>query len=318
MKKKQNKELFETLFTKVIKYFRWIVAAAVLLILLTGIYKVEPNEVAVVLRFGALTGATQESQLKKPGLHFSLPNFIDEVIKIPVETVQELSVSTLYTPGKTVSGAVQRTGYVLTGDSNVVLMKVAVKYKISDPVTYALYVSDAESTLTGIITNVLTSVVAGAGVDDVLTTEKTEIISRTRSEAQTAIDGVRLGVELTNIELTDITPPNEAIEAFNNATTASVRKQTLIQQANDYLAKVIPQAQAEAKTLVDSAAAAQAEKVAAATAVAEEFGGLYGQFSANPEVIKNGVFRQRVSSILQKSGVSFVIPSGDGAKVLLP
>jgi len=315
---KEKKEPFQALFTSVVKYFRWIVAAAVLVILLTGIYKVDSNEVAVVLRFGALTGEGTESQLKQPGLHFALPNFIDEVVKIPVETVQELSVTTLYTASKTVTGSVQKTGYVLTGDSNVVLMKVVVKYKISDPVTYALYVNDADSMLTGIITNTLTTIISATTVDDVLTTEKNAISSKTMSDAQLAINAVRLGVQLTNIELTDITPSNEAIEAFNQATTAGVRKQTLIQEANDYLARVIPEAEASAQTLIDNATADQSNKTAEAAAVAEEFRGLYEQFTVNPEVIKNSVFRLRLSKVLSQSGASIVIPDGDGSKVILP
>ena len=313
MKKKETKEPFEALFTRVIRYFRWIVLAAVAIILLTGVYKVDSNEVAVVLRFGALTGSG-EAALKRPGLHFALPNFIDEVVKVPVETVQELSVSTLYTPSKSVRGQVQKTGYVLTGDSNVVMLKAVIKYKISDPVTYALYVNDIKAELGGIT---FTGVLAEMTVDDVLTTEKTAISSRTLSEAQRLIDGVRLGVQLTNVELTELTPPEEAIEAFDEATTASVKEQTLIQQANDYLAKVIPDAESKSKTLVDTASAAQSQKVAEATAVAEEFRGLLGQFSANPDVVKNGVFRQRLAKVLQQSGKSIVIPE-DGQRVIIP
>lgn len=316
MKKKETKEPFEALFTRVIRYFRWIVLAAAAIILLTGVYKVDSNEVAVVLRFGALTGSG-EAALKRPGLHFALPNFIDEVVKVPVETVQELSVSTLYTPSKSVRGQVQKTGYALTGDSNVVLLKAVVKYKISDPVTYALYVNDVKAELGGVVSGTLTGVLADMTVDDVLTTEKTAISSRTLSEAQRLIDGVRMGVQLTNVELTELTPPEEAIEAFNEATTASVKKQTLIQQANDYLAKVIPDAESESKTLVDTATATQAQKVAEATAVAEEFRGLLGQFSANPDVVKNGVFRRRLAKVLQQSGKSVVVPDG-GQRVIIP
>lgn len=317
-KDKTKKEPFEAFFSKVIKYFKWFVAAAVLLIALTGVYKVDSNEVAVVLRFGALTGETQETQLKKPGLHFALPNFIDEVVKIPVETVQELSVTTLYTGSRTVRGDVQKIGYVLTGDQNVVLLRAVVKYKISDPITYALYVNDAKTMLTGIVTNELTSVISRMGVDDVLTTEKTAISGKTLSAAQATANGVRLGVQLTNVELTEVTPPNEAIDAFNEATTASVKKQTLIQQANDYLAKVLPQAEAESKKLVDAAAANRAAKTAAATAVAEEFNGLYEQFTANPDVVKNGVFRLRLGKVLQQSGAGIVVPDKDGQRVILP
>ena len=150
--KKKSIEVFEAFLASAIKYFKWFVGVAVVVILLTGVYKVDTGEVAVVLRFGALTGSTAEEQIKKPGLHFALPNFIDEVVKIPVDKVQELSVTTLNSTGDTVGGSIRKKGYVITGDSNILLLKMAVKYKISDPIAYALYINDAESMLTGVIT----------------------------------------------------------------------------------------------------------------------------------------------------------------------
>ena len=318
--KQKSIELFEGFLNTGIRYFKWVVAAAAVIILLTGIYKVDSSEVAVVLRFGALTGATREEQIKQPGLHFSLPNFIDEVVKVPVERVQELPVGSLYGSGALVDKAIQANGYVITGDSNIVRMDIVLKDKISDPVAYALRVNDIAATLQGIVTAEMTALVSGTSVDDVLTTEKSTLTSLTMRNAQAVADRVGLGVAITNIELTAISPPTEAIEAFNNATTASVRKQTLIQQAKDYEESAIPAAEAESKKLVDGANAAQSSAVAKATAVAEEFNGLYQQYIRNPDVVYNGVFRSRVSKVLQQSGATIVVPDTDGGstRLILP
>ena len=318
--KKKSIEVFEVFLTSAIKYFKWFVAAAVVVILLTGVYKVDAGEVAVVLRFGALTGSTAESQIKKPGLHFALPNFIDEVIKIPVEKVQELSVATLNSAGDTIDGNVRKKGYVITGDNNILLLKMAVKYKVSDPVAYALHISDAESMLTGVITGEMSTLASKTGVDEMLTSEKNTICARTMQNAQEVVDRLGLGVSITNIELTGIAPPPEAVEAFDSATTASVRKQTLIQQANDYRESALPKAESDAQKLIDDAKANQSSAVAKATSIAQEFNGLYGQFAANPDVVKNGVFRSRLAALIAKSGKTVVIPDGEtGApKVVLP
>ncbi len=318
--KQKGITLFEGFLNTGVRYFKWVVAAAAVIILLTGIYKVDSSEVAVVLRFGALTGAAREEQIKQPGLHFSLPSFIDEVVKVPVERVQELPVSALAGSGALTNKAIQANGYVITGDSNIVRMDMRLKYKISDPVAYALRVNELAGALQGIVAGEMTALVAGTTVDDVLTTEKSTLTAKTMRGAQEVVDRVGLGVTLTNIELTAITPPEEAIEAFNNATTASVRKQTLIQQAKDYEESAIPAAQAQAKELVDGANAAQSAAVAKATAVAEEFNGLYQQYIRNPGVIYNGVFRTRVSKVLQQSGATVVVPETDGGspRLLLP
>ena len=58
--KNKSIEVFETIMLTVMKYFKWVVAGSVVLLVLTGIYKVDSNEVAVVLRFGKLVGSTYE------------------------------------------------------------------------------------------------------------------------------------------------------------------------------------------------------------------------------------------------------------------
>ncbi|MBQ6020594.1 MAG: FtsH protease activity modulator HflK [Clostridia bacterium] len=318
--KKKSIEAFEVFLTSAIRYFKWFVAAAVVVILLTGVYKVDTGEVAVVLRFGALTGSSASEQIKQPGLHFSLPNFIDEVVKIPVEKVQELTVTTLNGTGDTVGGNIRKKGYVITGDSNILLLKMAVKYKVSDPIAYALHISDAQGMLTGVITGEMSTLAAKTGVDEMLTSEKNTICSRTMQNAQEILDRLGLGVTVTNIELTGIVPPPEAVEAFDNATTASVRKQTLIQQANDYRESALPKAESDARKLIDDAKANQSSAVAKATAIAEQFNGLSAQYAANPAVVRNGVFRKRLAALIAQSGKTVVIPDGESGapKVVLP
>jgi membrane protease subunit HflK len=96
---------------------------------LSGLYRVESNQAAVVLRFGRLLGNSPEQQIKKPGLHFALPFFVDNVIKIPVYTVQEREITTHYKPeGSMVSANIDENGYVLTGDKNIVLIMAKIKY----------------------------------------------------------------------------------------------------------------------------------------------------------------------------------------------
>ena len=62
--KNKSIEVFETIMLSVMKYFKWVVAGSVILLVLTGLYKVDSNEVAVVLRFGKLVGETYEEQVK--------------------------------------------------------------------------------------------------------------------------------------------------------------------------------------------------------------------------------------------------------------
>ncbi len=317
--KNKSIEVFETIMLSVMKYFKWVVIGSVALIILTGVYKVDSNEVAVVLRFGKLVGTTQEEQIKSPGLHFAFPYIIDEVIKVPVETVQEITVETHYSEDTTINRNIKTGGYVITGDSNLVLIRSVVKYKVNDPISYALYINEISDIVTGVVSGETIPLVTSMPVDSVLTTEKTQLSSDLKKKSQEVLDELGCGITITNIELTNVIPPNETKDAFDAVNTASVKKQTLIQEANDYTESKIPKAQADSDSLVSEAKKNQAERIAKANEEVAEFNGLYEQYKANPEVVKNGVFRSRVSKVLQDAGATIIVPDGeDGAKVILP
>ncbi|MBO7179865.1 MAG: FtsH protease activity modulator HflK [Clostridia bacterium] len=317
--KNKSIEIFETIMHSVMKYFKWVVVGSVALIVLTGVYKVDSNEVAVVLRFGKLVGTTTEEQIKTPGLHLAFPYIIDEVIKVPVETVQEITVETHYSADTTINRNIKTGGYVITGDSNLVLIRSVVKYKVSDPVRYALYINEINEMVTGVVSGETVPLVTSMPVDSVLTTEKTKLSGDLKKNVQKVLNELDCGITITNIELTNVIPPNETKDAFDAVNTASVKKQTLIQEANDYTESKIPKAQADSDSLVSEAKKNQSEKIAKANDEVAEFNGLYEQYKANPEVVKNGVFRNRVSKVLKDAGATIIVPDGEeGAKVILP
>ena len=137
-KKAYGGQTFEKVFGEVIKYAKWVLLLAIVLICLSGVYKVDTGEVAVILRFGKLSGSTYAEQIKKPGLHMAFPYVIDEVVKIPVDKIQEKTITTHYESNKKINSTIRSTGYLITGDENIVLIETKIKYKISNPIDYAL------------------------------------------------------------------------------------------------------------------------------------------------------------------------------------
>ena len=284
----------------IIKYFKLTVCFAALLIALSGVYRVESSQTAVVLRFGKLLGETPEKQIKKPGLHYALPFFIDRVIKIPVYAVQEGEITTHY----------ENNGYVLTGDKNMVLIRAKVKYQINDPVRYTLFISDAGVMLNGIISGELTCIAAHSNVDSLLTSGRAQLSLDVMRNSQEIIDNLKLGVLISNIELTEITAPAETIRYFEEVRNAAVFKATSFQRAQEYASTRILGAQAAAGALKQTAVSRQAARLTRAYGEMAEFNGLYDQYARNPQIIMSGTFRQRVAAVMQKAGASIVVPAG--------
>jgi membrane protease subunit HflK len=326
--KTKNYEALETTLNLILKYFKLIVAAAAILILLSGIVAVDNDEVAIILRFGKVVENDKGSVLE-PGLHFAFPYFIDEVIRVPVGKIQEQTVDTFYAStivfnenlremknrGKDVMG----DNYIITGDQNVVRIKVRLKYRISDPLEYAIFVNDPQKMIDGALSGELNSLAASMRVDNILTSGQKKLAEALKENVQNALSAQACGITITNIEFTDLTPPREAMSAFEEVNAASVQKETLIQEANQFRASVVPEAQAEADALIQKASVNRAETVGKAKAEIAEFNGLYKQYEKTPNIIMDGIFRQRIAAILTKMGTSVVIPeNGDPPRLLLP
>ncbi|MDR2922183.1 MAG: protease modulator HflK, partial [Treponema sp.] len=278
--------VFTQIMEYIIRYFKLTVCFAVVLIALSGVYRVESSQTAVVLRFGKLAGTGAEKQIKKPGLHFALPFFIDKVIKIPVHTVQEIEISTHYKPGgSVVSPDIDKNGYVLTGDKNIVLIKAKIKYQVNDPVRYTLFISDADKTLDGIISGELTCISSHSGVDSILTSGRAQLSLDVMRNSQAIIDALKLGVLVSGVELTEITVPAETIRYFEEVRNAAIYKATGYQKAQEYASNRILGAQAAASTLKQTAVSDQSAKLIKARAEMAEFNGLYDQYARNPQII---------------------------------
>ena len=68
----------------------WWVATMAVLYAVSGITIVKPDEVAVILRWGRLVGATPALQEHGPGLLFAFPRPVDQVVRVPVKHVWEV------------------------------------------------------------------------------------------------------------------------------------------------------------------------------------------------------------------------------------
>jgi len=303
--------VFSQIMEYIIRYFQLTVCFAVVLICLSGVYRVESSQTAVVLRFGKLTGNTQEKQIKKPGLHFALPFFIDKVIKIPVRTVQEIEITTHYKPGGSVASSdIDRNGYVLTGDKNIILVKAKIKYQINDPVRYTLFISDAGRIIDGIVSGELTRIAANSNVDTILTSGRARLSNDVMRNSQDILDGLKMGVLVSGVELTEISAPAETIRYFEEVRNAAIYKATSYQKAQEYASSRVLGAEAAANKLKQTAISEQSVKLTKARTEMAEFNGLYDQYARNPQIIMSGTFRQRVGAVLKKAGKYIVLPQG--------
>jgi len=297
----------------------WWVATMAILYALSGITIVRPDEVAVILRWGHLVGATPALQEHGSGLLFALPRPIDRVVRVQVKHVWELPVTTLADNGDEISfeGLTLdplTQGYALTGDQNIVHVDVVARYRIREPAEWAFYGPKADDVLRVEVTAAMVRSLGEMGVDRVLSDGRKELVDTATRRAQAGLDAVHSGLELTSLELTRLFPPLVLARDFDAVQSAYIGAETSKKEAQAYAESAIPMAQADTDAKLQAARAAAASDLAAARGDAQAFLALDKEYRANPVVVRERLYRDSVERAISAAGsVRWVPPPFGGA-----
>lgn len=308
---KKKNAVFEDIITTISRYFVVLVVIVIVCIALSGIKFVKSGEVAMVLRFGKLVGDTPEEQVHQPGILFAFPYIIDEVVTVQTGSVMERTVTTHYTEGA--MSTLNNNGYVVTGDNNIALMKVSVKYTISDPVSYALHVKDVEKIIDACVSNAMLERAACTDFDTILTSGKEKYGLQVKNVAQESLDNNSVGISISTVELTTVAPPEEVKAYYDGVNQASIDRETKIKEANQYKDKVIIEAGATKDKLVSEAEVLYAQKTAAAKSDLTEFYGLledYEKSYSSQALVRTRIRNEKIAQVIGK--IDRVITVKDG------
>src|ERR1051326_4149355 len=164
-----------------------VISAVVALWLLTGVYIVSANQQAVVTRFGAVVDPRV-----MPGIHMALPWPIDRVTKLKVQQLQRFVIG-----GEAADSITGRTNPLqsqfVTGDQNIISMRVVVQYSVGIPVDYLFRSENVARSVGAAVETAEAQRIARHTVDVALTTEKQALQDEVRAAAQKLIDDYRTG-----------------------------------------------------------------------------------------------------------------------------
>lgn len=284
-----------------------LVAAFVLSLaaLLTCFFTVQPEGQTVVKRFGRVI------DVKPPGLHFRLPFLIDQVYFVPTERVlkQEFGFRTTGTGGRTTydKSRYREESLILTGDLNVIDVEWVVQYRVSDPVKYLHVARDPDLTLRDISEAVMRRVVGSRVGSNVLTEGRVEIATTARSEMQSILDGMDVGIRIVTVEMQDVTPPDSVKPAFNEVNEAEQERERLINEAERRRNQVIPLAEGEARQVVEEARGYSAERVNRAEGDVARFLAILEEYEKLPEVTRRRLYLEMLDDVLPRLGKVYVV-----------
>lgn len=289
-----------------------VIIVIILILAISSFFQIGPEEVGVITRFGKYVRTVE------PGLNAKIP-LMEKMYKVPVERQQKMEfgfrtvsagVRTQYTRSGTADESL-----MLTGDLNLADVEWVVQYRIDDPYNFLFKVRNPEISLRDISEASMRQIVGDRTVNEVLTVGRTEIASKVEELIQTICREYHMGIEIDQVVLQDVNPPESVKAAFNAVNEAQQEKETLINQAKSEYNKVIPRASGQAKERIQQAEGYATERVNNALGEVARFNALYSEYVKAPEVTRKRIYLETMSNVIPRLGTK-IITDEEGNNVL--
>ena len=299
---------------------RAVLAAVVLFWLSTAFQTVQQDQTGLVHRFGSV------QRTVGPGIHLNLPWPIESIEKIATGVSRTMPVGFTYLEQLGAESLDPTRREWLTGDTNIAKLEVTLYYTITDPVEYLYGMSDPsdglmrDMVLRRLAEAAMTESIASMGIDEVLSSGKTQLSNEVLERVQEQAREFRLGITLTSFNLTEVGPPPEVQNAFNEVTSAKAYKDQQLSEAQGARATALPFARAEANRRVQQAESDRIVIVSEAQGWADSFRALASNMQAHRAVGMQRLWLQSVERLLASGQVMVLprLPPGTTAPLYLP
>ncbi len=318
---------------------RWVgytfIGFVLIVYLLSGVYTVEPGEEAVARIFGK-----EVRQQITEGLHYHLPWPFEAVEKVNVMEIRRVDVGVPVSrepllfprkgssspppaggegghgmhgasPGKVENPRprpISAKNQFLTGDENILEIKMNIQYRIKDASDYLFNVNDPDFLVPDVARTAVTEIFGEMRVDDLLTVAKSKIQKMIAHEAQKMLDEYRSGLYILNVNLQEVNPPKEVAQAFRDVASAKEEREEKINKAQGYWNAVIPEARGKAHKTISDAEGYREEVVNQARGDAEKFSAMLREYRRAKDVTEYRLYLETVEKIFAKAK-KFVIDS---------
>ena len=312
-----NTEALVDALSSSFKIIQGLMIGLVVLFLASGFFTVEPNEVAVKLRFGKPVG-TGEDRILQQGLHWSPPSPIGEVVKIPIgETRSVVATNCWYavTPEMEITGELPFSsssfrpgvdGYAITADENIIHVRADAKYLISEPVAFKFDFLDVENLLRNALNNALLYASALTDADDALYRDRVGFKDRVRLRFLSNVRKAKLGIKLQSLDVRTF-PPMFVKQAFDEVTQTEQAVSQMRNEAEGDAAQILRRAQGQAQAIINQGISRSNLITSRVIADASVFQQL-PHFEANPDFFRSRLLIESMGRILTQANDTWLLP----------
>lgn len=284
-----------------------IVGVAALIWLGTGFFIVQEGQQAVITQFG------KYHKTVNAGINWRLPYPIQRHELVYVSQIRSADVgrdSIIKTTGL-------RESAMLTEDENIVEIKFAVQYRLSDARAWLFESKAPADTVIQVAETAVREVVGKMKMDAALAEERDQIAPRVRELMQVILDRYKIGVEVVGVNLQQggVRPPEQVQAAFDDVLKAGQERERTKNQAEAYANDVVPRATGTASRLMEEAAAYKARIVAQAQGDAQRFSSIYTEYQKAPVVTRDRLYLETMQQVYSNV-TKVVVDSKQGSNLL--
>jgi len=296
--------------------FLLLAVAAIALWGLSGFFKVEPDELGVVLRFG------KEVREVQPGLNYHLPYPIETALTPKALRVNKIDIGMREIGngrGGTTEREVPEESLMLTGDENIVDVNFSVFWKVKPTGVgdYLFNIQHPAGTVKAVAESAMREVIGRSDIQPILTGARQVTETAVQELMQKTLNSYGAGIDITQVQLQKVDPPKQVIDAFRDVQAARIDLDRSVNEAQTYANRVIPQARGNVAKIVQAAEAYRRQTVAEATGESSRFDKIYQQYKKAPAVTRERMYLETMERVLGNSS-KIIVDSKAGAQGVVP
>ncbi len=290
--------------------------AAVALWGFSGFFRVEPDELGVVLRFG------KEVREVQPGLNYHLPYPIETALTPKALRVNKIDIGMRISDdvrrGSTVRD-VPEESLMLTGDENIVDVDFSVLWKVKPTGVgdFLFNIQNPEGTVKAVAESAMREVVGRSDIQPILTGARQTIENAVHELMQKTLDGYGAGVMIQQVQLQKVDPPQQVIDAFRDVQAARADLERAVNEAQTYANRVVPEARGRVAQITQAAEAYRQQTVAEATGQSARFMKIYEEYRKAPNVTRERMYLETMERVLGGTD-KVILDSGSGGPGVVP
>ena len=284
-----------------------IAGVAVLIWLGTGFFIVQEGQQAVITQFGKYNSTVGA------GFNWRLPYPIQRHELVVVTQIRSVDVGR----DTVIKATGLRESAMLTLDENIVEIKFAVQYRLSDARAYLFESKDPAAAVVQAAETAVREVVGKMRMDSALSEERDQIGPRVRTLMQVILDRYKVGVEVVGINLqqSGVRPPEQVQAAFDDVLKAGQERERAKNEAQAYANDVIPRAVGAASRLKEESEAYKAGIVARAQGDSERFRSVLAEYQKAPQVTRDRMYIDAMQQVYSNV-TKVMVESRQGSNLL--